>query len=306
MAISDGIVSYYAFDTPGALGSEVTDSVGNYTGSIITGSPAFIPGLIGSALYFNGNDAVSLTAMPLIGSVTKVAINFWFSGTFTANYQIPFRKHDNADSPIYSFFGRSAPTANSMTIYLTTADGTGVNHPNTTLPGGWKMITLSYSGSEQKMYVNGSEVSNAAQTGSVLASNYSMVMGGQQSNAGGFANFLNGTLDEVGMWNRNLTAAEIVSLYNNGSGLAYPFTPPVVPASSQSLSVSYKEQKITSAMLNATISGTGSFAFYMTANGGTNWELVENQAQYNFLNTGSDLRWKATGTGSISKLEISY
>lgn len=36
--------------------------------------------------------------------------------------------------------------------------------------------------------------------------------------------FLNGTLDEVGVWKRMLTSAEIVDLYNGGFGCTYPLT----------------------------------------------------------------------------------
>ena len=36
--------------------------------------------------------------------------------------------------------------------------------------------------------------------------------------------YFSGALDEVGLWNRALSAAEVTSLYNGGAGLAYPFT----------------------------------------------------------------------------------
>jgi hypothetical protein len=35
--------------------------------------------------------------------------------------------------------------------------------------------------------------------------------------------FYNGTLDEMGVWNRALTGAQITSLYNAGAGKTYPF-----------------------------------------------------------------------------------
>jgi len=35
--------------------------------------------------------------------------------------------------------------------------------------------------------------------------------------------FLNGTLDEMGVWNRALSGAEVTALYNSGAGIAYPF-----------------------------------------------------------------------------------
>lgn len=35
--------------------------------------------------------------------------------------------------------------------------------------------------------------------------------------------FWNGRIDELGIWNRSLSAAEVTSLYNAGAGLTYPF-----------------------------------------------------------------------------------
>lgn len=49
-------------------------------------------------------------------------------------------------------------------------------------------------------------------------------------------------------------------------------------------------------------------AFEMTANGGTNWESVTHNELHTFTNTGSDLRFRltASGTASISFLRITY
>lgn len=49
-------------------------------------------------------------------------------------------------------------------------------------------------------------------------------------------------------------------------------------------------------------------AFEMTANGGTNWESVTHNELHTFTNTGSNLRFRltASGTASISFLRITY
>ena len=44
-----------------------------------------------------------------------------------------------------------------------------------------------------------------------------------------------GTIDELGIWNRALTDADVSKLYNNGNGLSYPFSAQVLSATSQSL-----------------------------------------------------------------------
>lgn len=39
-----------------------------------------------------------------------------------------------------------------------------------------------------------------------------------------FTATFDGTVDEVGLWNRILSSSEVTSLYNGGAGLAYPFS----------------------------------------------------------------------------------
>jgi hypothetical protein len=69
--------------------------------------------------------------------------------------------------------------------------------------------------------------------------------------------YFNGRIDEVGVWGRALTQAEVMALYNSGAGIAYPFTggtntPPTASAgTSQSLPVN---------TTSTTLNGMGSSA----------------------------------------------
>ena len=45
---------------------------------------------------------------------------------------------------------------------------------------------------------------------------------------------MNGIIDEVGFWNRELTSSEVTDLYNSGAGLAYPLVPVSGPANVKS------------------------------------------------------------------------
>jgi hypothetical protein len=55
-----------------------------------------------------------------------------------------------------------------------------------------------------------------------------------------------------------------------------------------------------------TASFTGSLTWYLTADGGTNWEsqsLTSGvQTVYSFTNTGSDLRWRADNTATTDQI----
>lgn len=74
----------------------------------------------------------------------------------------------------------------------------------------------------------------------------------------------------------------------------------------QSLTCYMDETTITQVILTATY--TGNLAFYASANGGTDWEVVTSGTLYTFTNTGSELKWKAVSTGvsQLTKLEIEY
>jgi len=63
-----------------------------------------------------------------------------------------------------------------------------------------------------------------ASTAQIQSFNYNFDTGHTNLIGGvGTANPFNGKIDEVGIWKRKLTAAEIASLYNGGNGLAYSF-----------------------------------------------------------------------------------
>jgi len=90
--------------------------------------------------------------------------------------------------------------------------------------GNWHMITVTYDGSDIKMYTdNGTPVTTAWSSGlAYAATNYVRI--GCNNDSGTDQVFMNGTIDEVGFWSRALSATEVGQLYNGGSGLAWPLT----------------------------------------------------------------------------------
>ena len=81
-----------------------------------------------------------------------------------------------------------------------------------------------------------------------------------------------------------------------------------------SLSVAYNDGTITRATLiaNEITVGNDSFAYLLSADGGTNWEQVTNGVEHVFANTGTDLKFRIIGVGTggantyIDYLEIKY
>lgn len=84
----------------------------------------------------------------------------------------------------------------------------------------WYMVTVTFDGTTEKLYVNGSQIGTGFD-GSTLntASSSTAYIGCQAASA----YFFDGYIDEVGVWSKALSTTEITSLYNGGSGLQYPF-----------------------------------------------------------------------------------
>lgn len=90
------------------------------------------------------------------------------------------------------------------------SDGTVIINPLST--NTWYHIVITKSSNDWKYYVNGSNEHNATETmdnnGNWWFSNYSRHSGNTNNH------YHRGRLDEIAVWTRTLSAAEITSLYN--------------------------------------------------------------------------------------------
>ncbi len=93
------------------------------------------------------------------------------------------------------------------------------------LTGTWYFLVLTRTDNTVKFYRNGKYISSMTISGS---DNLSL------SQIGFKGRSFKGTIDELGIWNRALTDADVSRLYNSGSGLSYPFSAQVLSATSQS------------------------------------------------------------------------
>lgn len=91
-------------------------------------------------------------------------------------------------------------------------------------------------------------------------------------------------------------------VYNSSSSTGNPENQSTV-TTALSTSIDFNNGTITQAKLTATFTGNTP-TLSMTADG-TNFETVTSGVLHNFTNTGTDLRWKAMGTGTtITKLVV--
>jgi hypothetical protein len=69
----------------------------------------------------------------------------------------------------------------------------------------WSHVAATYNGSTQRLYVNGAQVGARSQTGAITLSNGALRIGGNSV----WGSYFNGYIDEVRVYNRELSQAEI-------------------------------------------------------------------------------------------------
>jgi hypothetical protein len=175
-----------------------------------------VPGKFGSALSFDGiNDWVSVTdttASPL-DLTTGMTIEAWVNSAGAGGWQTVVLKERGAVALSYALYANDgAPEIGGFGApagYVRTATADDGVRPTVALtPGVWTHVATTYDRTSQKFYINGVLVATRAQTGNIVVGNGALRIGGNTA----FNNeFYTGLIDEVRIYNRALTAAEIGS-----------------------------------------------------------------------------------------------
>lgn len=235
MALTDGIIAYWNFDQ--TTGNLLDQTDNNYDASPNNTPNQSATGIISTAWDFDeGSDETADVDIDFVtdnagATVYDGTISIWFKadagsddarlihyGASNISYGVGFYQ-----SKIYIecyYFGN---ILNVQFDDVLTLDGSTWNH----------IIWTSDETDGQKFYLNGSATTavtynagaqttdacfftcaDASATNCVLAEN---------NNKSGFWQY-NGIMDEFGVWDRALSAAEAAEIWNSGAGLTYPFS----------------------------------------------------------------------------------
>lgn len=85
----------------------------------------------------------------------------------------------------------------------------------------WYHLVSTYTSGNLNIYINGSLDKNYVNpTGNLISVSDGLHIGHEDA---WINEYFFGIIDEIGIWSRALSAAEVAALYNGGAGLAYPF-----------------------------------------------------------------------------------
>ena len=224
MALITDLVSYYKLDTNATT---QPDSKGSNDGTV-SGATYTASGKINGGYSFDGtNDRVSITGAALKAISGSFSVSLWMKDDSSTEAFAHCIGRGTWQSGAWHIQrdpnDRSGSSGNSVRLLMFSS---GINEVYATTQvfgtGNWHHIVITYDSSDRGMeiYIDGSSEGTATKGDTFATSAYETRIGEQPDGNRDFK----GYIDEVGIWTRVLTSAEVTSLYNSGSGLAYPFT----------------------------------------------------------------------------------
>ena len=210
-----GLVAEYSFNE--GVGTTVSDASGNSNHGIVSGASWSTLGKYGGALSFDGvNDWVTINDSASLDLTNGMTLEAWVQPTTFANWKSVILKERPGDF-VYAFY----TNANRPSVWIQTSSSTGSEGASQLPLNSWSHLAATYDGSALRLYVNGVQVSSQAATGNIIASADPLRIGG---NSIWSSEFFNGLIDEVRIYNRALTQAEIQTDMNTAVGSAPTLT----------------------------------------------------------------------------------
>lgn len=197
--------------TLGETPTQVIDSSGYGSNGTISGAIWNSSGKYGGSLQFDGkDDYVDFGDFSRVEGVNKFSIGVWVRGYNTVQDldQYVISKSEDVSGSTFSLFKKNPYGYFIFWVVNSSSEENYVTSDNY-LDRSWHYITAVYNGTSLLMYGDGllQEVTPLrGTTNNVVTSMY----------VGDNAFSWNGTLDELMVWNRSLSATEISNIYNYG------------------------------------------------------------------------------------------
>ena len=204
------LVLYLPFDEGAGVTANDLSSYDN-PGAIV--GAAWVPGVSGTALEFDLGSHVIIPEIPAYDVTDAVSLLAWvkttrdtFGGRVIDKSLYPTSGFDlcltlNAGLPRFEFFVNNTSAVNGTTAVIDNE---------------WHFIAGTFGDKTLRMYVDGRTEAEAQSVGSVdINPNDRPIMVGGETSSNGGQQYL-GSIDEVAMYNRELSADEVMAIFQNG------------------------------------------------------------------------------------------
>lgn len=196
----DGLVAYWPFDE--GTGKKAEDVTGNGHDGKFAGAPKWVDGKFGTALEFDGEeDHVVVADDAALAIEENITFMAWFSpGDVLTSRRLMVK--NNSIFVIFDFGNKDSID------FLVKPDNTFAESTTTDWKvGEWYHFAGTFDGKTMKVYVNGKLEGEAANNVPIAPSDLELWIGGDDF--GRPTDFFPGTIDEVRLYEKTLTEAEI-------------------------------------------------------------------------------------------------
>ena len=218
------LVAAYGFNE--GSGTTAIDESGTGNAGLVIGPTWTTSGKYGGALQFNGsNDWVLINDSPSLHLTNAMTLEAWVD---------PFTLPSSPCSPAATCYWMDVVYKDSDRYYMEASSNVGqapevggifadgkhiVIAPLPLATNTWTHLAVTYDGAMLKLYVNGLLVTNLPVTSMITISTNPLFIGGDQS----MGQYFHGRIDEVRVYNRALSAAEVQTDMNTPVGYIAPF-----------------------------------------------------------------------------------
>jgi glucose/arabinose dehydrogenase/chitodextrinase len=211
---SNGPVAAWAFNE--GSGTTSADTTGHSNTATLVNGPTWVAGKHGTGLSFDGtNDYLSLANSSTLDiSGANLSLSMWISPGSVSGDSTVLGKFWNATmtNPYYQY-GLEL-SAGKPNFYVGTSGGLVGAAMTSALPlNQWSHLGIVFNGTQVQFYLNGALVNTASLNATITAHGQALRLGADANTQ----QFFKGLLDDVRVYNRVLTAAEITTDMNAGS-----------------------------------------------------------------------------------------
>ncbi|NUT54740.1 MAG: LamG domain-containing protein, partial [Thermoleophilia bacterium] len=208
-----GLVAAYAFDE--GAGATAIDATGAGNNGAVVGA-TWASGRFGGALYFDGQD--DYVGLPALGT--------FYNAGFTLEAWVQKATAKNDVGIVGSWAGTGPMLwvdhlASRHHLTLGSTMSTYLDSTRNPVPGLWQHLAATFDGATARYYIDGVEVASRAFSGTVGTANTWRIA----AYGAGPGGFFDGLIDEVRVYDRALSAAEVLADRDQPLGLANPAAP---------------------------------------------------------------------------------
>lgn len=218
MGLLDKLVSHWPLEEDG----EDVFGSNDFTPSSITWDSSNKKFGVGSALLGSGSSLSASDSASL--EVGYISVAFWVKSTDTGSNLSFIRRYTDSPNRVFRFYLTSGGLHG---FFYRSDDENSPDFGNTTniCDGAWHLIVITSDGANFKYYIDGSLVKTTAWAFALKTSaSVPFVVGVGNPIESGVADF---NIQSLSYFSEALTDSEVLELWASGSGLPWPWTPPI-------------------------------------------------------------------------------